>query len=163
MIAFATSAFAQKVTVDYDHGASFQGLKTYAWTKGTPIQNQLWDQRIIDGIDAQMSAKGFQKAAEGAEPDLYVLYHGAVGQEAQLNTTNMGGWGWRWGGGMATTTVDKIPVGQLVIDIGDAKTKKLMWMANSTDTLADNPDKNKKKLDKALAKMFKNFPPSATK
>ena len=32
----------------------------------------------------------------------------------------MGGWGWRWGGGMATTTVDQIPVEQLVVDIGDA-------------------------------------------
>jgi hypothetical protein len=71
---------------------------------------------------------------------------------------NMGG-GWRWGGGMATTTVDHIRVGQLIIDIGDPKTKKLLWVATSSDTLADNPDKNKKKLDKALQKIFKNFPP----
>jgi hypothetical protein len=76
---------------------------------------------------------------------------------------NMGGWGWRWGGGMATTTVDKIPVGQLVIDVGDAKTKKLLWMANSSDTLADKPDKNQKKLDKALNKIFKDFPPKPSK
>jgi Domain of unknown function (DUF4136) len=79
--------------------------------------------------------------------------------DAQINTTNMGGWGWRWGGGIATTPVGQIPVGQLVVDIGDAKTKKLMWMANSSDTLADNPDKNQKKLNNALGKMFKNFPP----
>lgn len=162
-IGFASHAFAQKVTIDYDHQSSFQGYKTYAWARGTPINNQLWDQRIISGIDQQMAAKGFQKVTEERTPDLYVLYHGAVGQEAQLNTMNMGGWGWRWGGGMATTTVDKIPVGQLVVDIGDAKTKKLMWMANSSDTLSDNPDKNRKKLDKALSKMFKNFPPPSSK
>jgi hypothetical protein len=64
---------------------------------------------------------------------------------------------------MATTTVDKIPVGQLVIDIGDAKTKKLLWMANSSDTLSDKPDKNQKKLDKALNKIFKDFPPRPPK
>ncbi len=162
-LAFGTAAFAQKVTVDYDHNASFQGYMTYAWTKGTPLANQIWDQRIIDGIDKQLAAKGFQKVSADANPDLYVLYHGAIGHQAQINTTNLGGWGWRWGGGMATTTVDKIPVGQLVVDIGDAKTKKLMWMANSSDTLADNPDKNQKKLNNALGKMFKNFPPPPAK
>jgi hypothetical protein len=162
-LAGGIATFAQKVTVDYDHHANFQNYKTYAWAKGTPLANQLWDQRVIDGVDKKLAAKGFQKVDASASPDLYVLYHAAVGQQAQINTTSMGGWGWRWGGGMATTTVDRIPVGQLVVDIGDAKTKKLMWLANSSDTLSDNPDKNQKKLDKALGKMFKNFPPPAAK
>lgn len=159
LAAVTAFAYAQKVTIDYDHQATFHDYKTYAWTKGTPISNQLWDERIIRGIDQQLATKDLKKIDEGANPDLYVLYHGAVGEEAQLNTMNMGGWGWRWGGGMATTTVDKIPMGQLVIDIGDAKTKKLLWMANSSDTLSDKPDKNQKKLDKALNKIFKDFPP----
>jgi hypothetical protein len=158
MVLLVSRAYSQKVTIDYDHKTNFQSYKTYAWDKGTPIQNQLWDQRIIEGVDQQLQAKGFQKVSDGANPDLYVLYHGAIGQEAQLNTMNMGG-GWRWGGGMATTTVDHIRVGQLIIDIGDPKTKKLLWVATSSDTLADNPDKNKKKLDKAMQKIFKNFPP----
>ena len=149
LFAFLPSAFAQKVTIDYDHAATFQGYKTYAWTKGTPIQNQLWDQRIIEDIDKQLAAKGFQKVDDSANPNLYVLYHGAIGQQAEINTMNTGGWGWRWGGGMATTTVDKIPVGQLVVDIGDAKTKKLMWMANSSDTLADNPEKKPKEAEQS--------------
>jgi hypothetical protein len=162
LILGGSRVFAQKVNIDYDKQASFQGMKTYAWAKGTPLSNQLWDQRIIDGIDQRMAAKGFQKVDGGASPDLYVLYHGAVGQETQLNTMDMGGgWGWRWGGagGMTTTTVQKIPVGQLVVDIGDAKTRKLMWMANSSDTLSDNPKTNQKKLNKALDKIFKKFPP----
>lgn len=52
---------------------------------------------------------------------------------------------------------------QLVVDIGDAKTKKLMWMANSTDTLTDNPDEIQKKLNKTIQKMFNNFPPPPKK
>jgi len=157
------AAIAQKVATDYDHKADFNQYHTYAWTTGTPIQSQLWDQRIIDGVDKQLAAKGFRKVDNSADPDLYVLYHGAVGHQAQLNTTNMGGWGWRWGGGMATTSVDYIPVGQLSVDIGDAKTKKVMWISTSSDTLSDNPDKNQKKLDKALNKMFQKFPPPAPK
>ena len=73
------------------------------------------NQRIIAGIEAQLAAKGLQKVAGNA--DLEVMYHGAVGHETQLNSTNMGGWGYGWGryGGMGTTTttVQNIPTGEL--------------------------------------------------
>ena len=149
---------AAKITVDWDKQASFTGYKTYAWTKGTPAKNPLMDQRITEAIDAQLTAKGLQKVEEG-KADLIVLYHAAIGSQTELNTMNMGGWGWRMGGGMSTTTVDTIPTGQLVVDIGDAKTKKLLWLGNASDTLSDNPDKNTKKMNDAVAKMFKKFPP----
>jgi hypothetical protein len=61
--------------------------------------------------------------------------------------------------GTSTTTVDKIPVGHLVVDIGDAKTKKLLWQGTAQDTLSDKPEKNEKKIESALEKMFKKFPP----
>jgi Domain of unknown function (DUF4136) len=64
---------------------------------------------------------------------------------------------------MTTTTVDKIPTGQLSVDIGDAKTKKLLWLGTSSDTLSDNPEKNQKKLSSALNKMFEKFPPPEKK
>ena len=60
-------------------------------------------------------------------------------------------------GGMSTTTVEKTPVGQLTVDIGDAKTKKLAWMANASDTLSDNPEKKTKKTNNAVEKMLRNF------
>ena len=156
-------AHGQNVKVDYDKAASFTGFATYAWAKGTPVQNGLMDQRIIDGIDRQLAAKGLRKVDASANPDLRVLYHGATGTETQLNTTDMGGWGYRWGGGMSTTTVQNIPTGKLVVDIGDAKTKKLLWMGTASDTLSDKPEKNEQKLNKALDKMFKKFPPPPAK
>lgn len=158
LVLVTSRAFAQKVMVDYDHQANFQAYKTYAWTKGTPVRNQLWDQRIVDGIDKQLAAKGLQKVDASANPDLDVLYHGAVDQQTQFNTMGMGGFR-RFGGGMATTTVDKIPMGQLIVNIGDPKTKRLLWTAKASDTLSDKPEKDQKKLDKTLEKMFRNFPP----
>jgi hypothetical protein len=163
----AVNAWGQKVIVDFDKEANFAAYKTYAWTKGTPVQNPLMDQRITGGIDKQLAAKGLQKVDAGANPDLVVLYHGAVGTETQLNTMSTGGYGWgyrRGGGmGMSTTTVDKIPVGQLAVDIGDAKTKMLLWLGNASDTLSDKPEKNEKKINSALEKMFKKFPPPVKK
>lgn len=159
------TAWAQKVNVDWEKSASFTGFKTYAWEKGTPVKNQLMDQRIIDGVDKELAAKGLQKVEMANNPDLVVLYHAAVNTETQLNTMNTGGYGWgyRWGGGMgmSTTTVDKIPVGHLVVDIGDAKTKKLLWQGTAQDTLSDKPQNNEKKINKALEKMFKKYPPPA--
>jgi hypothetical protein len=158
----ALAVWAQDVKVDYDHGASFQGFKTYSWVSGTPAKNPLNDQRIMAAVDAQLSMKGFEKVT--ANPDLDVLYHASTSTQTQLNTMNMGpGWGWGWGGGTSTTTVQQIPIGQLSIDIGDAKTKKLMWLGTASDTMSDNPQKNTNKINKAVAKMFKNFPPSPPK
>jgi hypothetical protein len=51
------------------------------------------------------------------------------------------------------------PTGMLAVNIGDAKTHKLLWLGSETDTLSDNPDQNTKKLNKALEKIFKKYPP----
>lgn len=162
LLLIAGTVFAQKVTVDSDKSTNFSNYKTYAWGQGTPASNPLMAQRITDGTDQQMASKGFQKVEPGANPDLIVLYHAAVSVETQLNTYGTGGYGWgaMWGGGMSTTSVQKIPTGELVVDIGDAKTKKLLWLGKATDTLSDKPEKNEKKINSALSKMFEKFPPS---
>ena len=159
------AAHAQKVNVDFDKATDFSKFKTYMWATGTPVSNPMANQRIIAGIEAQLAAKGLQKVATNA--DLEVLYHGAVGQQTQLNSTNMGGWGYGWGryGGMGTTTttVQNIPTGELIVDIGDIQAKKFVWRGTASDTLSDNPQKNQKKFGKALAKMFQKFPPPPAK
>lgn len=156
-ILFSAAAWAQDVKVDWDHGASFTGFRTYAWMEGTPAKNPLMGQRIVDAVDKELAAKGLQKVDANSNPDLYVLYHASTGAETQLNTMGMG-WGWQWGGS-STTTVSQIPTGQLSVDIGDAKTKKLLWLGSASDTLSDKPEKNAEKIDKAVGKMFKKFPP----
>jgi hypothetical protein len=74
-----------------------------------------------------------------------------------------GGWGWRGFGGMgmgeSTTTVDDTPVGSLNVDLFDSRTKKLIWRGTASQTLSDKPEKNTEKLDKAVAEMFRKFPP----
>ena len=65
--------------------------------------------------------------------------------------------------GEATTTTEIYKVGTLVVDLFDAKTKKLLWRGSSSDTLSNNSDKNIKNLDKGVEKMFQKFPPNAPK
>jgi hypothetical protein len=119
------------------------------------------DQRIHDNIEQQLASKGYQKVADPEQADVLVAYDAAVGQQAQLNTMGMGGWGrgWGMGGQMATTTVDYIPVGALSVRIGDNKTHKLVWRGTASETLKDKPEKITQQIQKATAKMFAKYPP----
>jgi hypothetical protein len=168
-VLISANAYAQKVTTDHDRKADFSAYKTYSWGEGTPAKNPLGHRRIIAGIEAQLAAKGWTKVE--SDSDVVVIYSAATTTEVQINTFETGGpwggyrWGWGgyrggYGGGVSTTTVQKIPVGQLIIDMADVKNKDFVWRGTASDTLSDKPEKNQKKLDKALAKMFKNFPPT---
>ena len=164
----AATANAQKVNVDYDKSANFSSYKTYSWGEGTPSKNPLGHQYIIAAIDSQLSAKGWQKVE--SDSDVVVIYSASTSKETQINTFDSGGmwggygWGWRGGygggyGGTSTTTVSQIRVGELILDMADVKNKKFVWRGTASETMSDNPEKNKKKMDKALTKMFKKFPP----
>ena len=50
-------------------------------------------------------------------------------------------------------------MGSLVLDFYDARTKQLIWRGVSSEALSNNPEKNEKKLDKAVDKMLEHFPP----
>lgn len=160
---------AQKVNVDFDKAATFTNFKTYTWKQGTPAKSPLMDQRILDAIDKQMTLKGLTKVAAESSPDLVLIYHAAVEYETQINTIDMGGWyGWYGpyyggGGGTSTTTIDKIPVGTLRLDMGDVKQKKLIWQGRANSDLSDKPEKVEKTINKMSEKMFKEFPPKIKK
>jgi hypothetical protein len=118
---------------------------------------------VIDDVNAALTAKGLRLVTENS--DLCIAAHAATQQKRTLNTFYDGfGGGWRWGGrfGSATTTVDTYTVGTLVVDIFDSKTKDAIWRGTSSKTLSGDP-KNAGNLNKAVAKMFKDFPPSAIK
>lgn len=151
-------AFAQKVNVDWDHGiTNFSRYKTYAWTKSArPASSPFMDQRIIAAVDAQLAAKGLRKVDSGA--DLLVTYNAGVKEERSATTTGMGGW--RWGGGMGRIDPVVENVGTLVVDLSDGEKKALIWRGTATDTLSDKSDKNSKKIEKAVEKLFKKYPPS---
>jgi hypothetical protein len=74
-----------------------------------------------------------------------------------------GGWRWRGGLGEATTTEYTCRVGTLVVLLFDSNTKQLIWRGSLMDALTDKSDKNIKKLDNGVEKMFVHFPPEAHK
>ncbi len=164
-------AMAQDVTYDFNKTADFTKFKTYAMKPGTPVGQQLIDDRLIAAIESQLAAKGFTK--DDANPDVFVVYHVAFDKQKDISTFSSGyaggygPYGYRWGGGMGTSTtqVRDILVGTLVIDMADAKAKQIVWRGMGTkeiDTTA-KPDKRDKSINKAVEKIFKNYPPKVKK
>jgi uncharacterized protein DUF4136 len=157
-----TIAFAQKVTTDFDHKANFSQYKTFMWLREPRVRDPLMRRRVMDAVNAQLTAKGLQLVTDGA--DLGVIANGSTMQEQNLQTfyTGFGGWGWRgWNDGFATTYPETFTVGTLVVDLFDTRTKQVMWRGTATDTVPDKPEKTAEKLNKAVEKMFKDFPPKA--
>jgi hypothetical protein len=159
---------AQDTKVDFDKSYNFAPVKTYSIKIGTRWGNDLGERRVLDEIDQAIAAKGWKKVDE-AQADIQVILHGATQTKQTANTfySGMGGgygaYGYRgMGGGMgsATTTVSEYAVGTLVVDMFDSKSKNLVFRGTAEDELSDKADKNQKKLEKASAKLFKNFPPT---
>ena len=64
----STTALAQSVTYDYDRAASFSSYKTYAWTRGTELTDELNHARIVRAIDAALVAKGLAQVESERQP-----------------------------------------------------------------------------------------------
>src|SRR5690242_8245412 len=156
--ALTTAVFAAHVSVDYDHATNFSRVKTYSWSK-IHTANSIWDDRVKDAVDKQLAAKGWTQVPSGGDVALVAIEKTSVHQ--QYDTFYNGFGGWRWGGGMggATTTVDNYKVGTLVVSMFEGNSKQLIWRGTSSSDLSGNPNKNTKKLDKDVQKLFKKFPP----
>jgi hypothetical protein len=181
LLLWCVSASAQSVKYNFVAGTDFSKYKTYKWVRVPNAQypNQILDGQIMKSIDAQLALKGLSKT-ESDSPDLYVAYQAAVSQEQQWNSysTDMGGGGWgygRWGGwggyggfggsSTTTTTSKTINIGTINLDFYDVAAKNQIWRGAATKTLGSgkDPQKVQKNLDKAMAKLLKNYPPPAKK
>lgn len=153
LVMTTTAAYAQKVSVDSDPAAPFATYKTYAWVEGTPAPDPINEERIHSEVDAQLAARGL--AMNTSAPGLIVATHVTTKEHQELVVNGFGPGPW-WGG--ATAQVETRTEGTLVVDLYDAKTKKMIWQGIASATASDKPSKNAKEINKALDKMFKKFP-----
>jgi hypothetical protein len=157
------SAIAQEVTYSAAPDTDFSKFKTYKWVRIDRVEypDQILDAQIKQSIDSQFASKGFTKS-DNDNADLFVAYQLSVTQEKQWNAYG-GGMGWRMGTGVATSST--IQIGTLGFDVYDQAGKQLIWRGSATKTLnpPKDPDKKQKNLDKAVAKLLKDFPPPAKK
>ena len=176
LLAGASTALAQDVRYNFDKMANFAGFKTYKWVviKGAQQLQDLADRQVKAAIDAELAKKGLTKT-ESDTADLYIGYQAAVSTEKEYTSFDTGwgygpGWGaggWygAGGGGITTGQTSTIYVGQLALDMYATMPKTLVWRGAASKTLDPKakPEKQEKNLNKAVAKLLKNYPPPPPK
>ena len=170
LMSLGGAALAQDVQFDYNRAANFSAYKTYNWIDYRRVDpgDQLLDQDIKRAVDAQLAGKGLQRVESGG--DLIVGYQAGISQEKEFDSIGAGGWGWggpfglgNWGNTRVTTST--IDIGKLTIGLFDPAGEQLVWRGAASKTLniSKDPDKNYRNLEKAVAKLFRNYPPGTGK
>jgi len=180
-IFFYDTASAQ-VTYDYDKEADFTQYKTYSfggWQEDSDkLINDLDKKRIYDSFkaefvqrdmeyvlgDADIVVTFFIVIDEKTSTTAYTNYMGTgMGYGMGYHGGYYGGYnraGWGWGGGSSTTSYSEndYKVGTFVMDIYDAKSKKLVWQGVSQKTIKENASKRARTIPKSAKKLMKNYP-----
>ena len=153
----ACSAFAQKITVEFDQAADFTKYKTFAIRAGQlkspnpALNSELVKKQIENDITSHLTAKGLTQVTTA--PDLNVRY--TLGTRRNVETEAYPA-GWRgWG-----TRIVRVPYAQgtLVIDLRDPTTRSLVWRGIATDEKSD-ATKLQGKLDDMVRKSIDKYPP----
>jgi hypothetical protein len=145
----ASSALSQRVDYTIDYATDFSKFKTYKWA---PVQTQgaidnLTVEQIKALVDTALAQKGLTKV-DADTADLLIDY-----QSRELISTPV-----------ASDPNDK-PLttyqGDLAIDMYTPAKHHLVWRGVASKALDPkaNPEKRQKNLDKAVAKIMKNYPP----
>jgi hypothetical protein len=161
----AAGCASMNVSSHIERGVNFSQFVTYDW--GPPDNLPVGDPRLDNNpffndylqgaIEKKLAAKGFELAT-GGDADLLVHYHASVNQRVDVYTADQ-----RYGycyGNCEPQVVD-YDQGTLVIDIVDAKTKKVVWRGWAQDTMTgviDNQDRLQKQVDEGVTKMMLLLP-----
>ena len=151
-------ALAQQVSVNYDHNASFGQYHTYAWGSNNTnqIRNSILAQVAQQDINNAMQGKGLQMVPESQNPDLILTASGGEREQTSWNA-----WGMRGiGGGMGGISPEQNVEATMIVSLYDAKQQSLIWRGIAQNTLNTNGNKNQEMVQKAVQKMFKQWPKS---
>src|SRR5215470_19960590 len=165
-IIVAGCATPLNVDYDYDTGANFAALKTFAWmpATGNAAADELLVKRIRSSVDRQLQAKGRTPADS---PDFLIAME-LSGKTAYGGSTGVGvsvgipvGRAGRVSVGGAKSKPIETKEGQIVLDFIDAKSKSLVWRATAAGSArpAATPEEQQERIDQIIGEMLQRFPP----
>jgi hypothetical protein len=144
----------------HDPDADFSAYATYEWMESSVVAQIPEIRRyLVDRIDAQLESAGLKKVETGG--DLKVGIRGATSGESSATSAYVGettwtiGYVWRGARSFTETT--------LIVDVVDAAANHAIWHGMATKTFYSEDrmyyDRLRKKIDKVISKMFRDFPP----
>ena len=179
VLAVALSGCGSGISVqsDWDPGIDFSAFSTFTVfdeATGGGGLDQLTQNRVKASIASTLTAKGMRQV-DGGAADVAVGWQITTEERSSLQTVSTGwgnygsGWNRGWHGstmgvGMTTsrTTETRYQVGTLAIAMFDVGSQAMVFTATGSKTLSgDNPspEESQKRIDEAVAKILKDFPP----
>jgi hypothetical protein len=147
---------------DFDPRTDFSIYKTFDFKEGSKPRNAVARRSVEYAIQTALEGRGLEYVENGASLDIFI--HFVLDTEIRFETYGYGtaGWyGWGWGGG-TVTTARAIPVGTLLIDLVDARSKALVWRGIVKDEISTTlyPEEREKKAIGIARELFAKFPPA---
>lgn len=155
-----TSCSTVRVTYDFDRSTDFNVYKTYNYhQKGIEKLelNDLDKRRIINAIDAELTAKGFTKTDNS--PDLYINILASSKEKINIDNGYYGwGWGPYWG---SPSRVYQYTSGTIIIDVIDETKNILVWQGAGSGLNVSDLDRKAEDIPQAVKEILAKFPPPA--
>ena len=161
-----SSAFAYQVRINFDPDINFSCYKTYRLVRSAGVQslrsqfsNQPMEEPIAGLVEQRLAKARLKPARAGA--DLIISYGIEVKDYAQKVdlSDGVGPTGLGSGDAVYTATLRSIEERTLVINMVDAKQNHLVFEGKSIQTISSRPEKNAKKLAKAVSEILDQYPP----
>lgn len=158
------AALAQKVRVGYDKGTDFVKFRSYTWAAPTmPTTRPLLYAIVVGSVDEQLKAKGLTRTEK--DGDLTLIPAGGMefGLNQAMDTPILPTYDpttWIGSTGASNLMAPYVPEGTLMLTLVDRVSNKMVWTGTVTEKLdIENKKKSLERVDKAIAKLLKQFPP----
>lgn len=156
-----------KVVSDHDPNADFSSYSTYEWLEREnsaehllPNHLRLRLRRVTEEV---LATKGLQPSPAPPQTDLLLTYYLSTEQKLEIEHVGYSpyspwGYGYWPGFNYGYTEVRSYPEGTLVLDIVDARTRKLVWIGTLQREVRST-DPSGKQIRKSVTKLLKSYPP----
>jgi Domain of unknown function (DUF4136) len=167
-LVFSTVLVAAQEVVETVRNPSFDfsQFQTFAVKIGTPWGDPSSEAAAKDAITKRLEKKGWKVADEGSS-DALVVVHGASQTKHNFRSfyeaTPTVGWQNVGAPALANSNKYEYKPGTLVVDILDAKTKRVVFRGAAPDQLSSSSEKTAKNIDKSAKQMFKALPSAGSK
>lgn len=169
------SACASKqVQPDYDTSVDFSQFKTYHWNDRAELKkyharNPFVHSVIVEEVDKDLAANGYQKSASDKKADLLLDYQMSIEARQSSSRTSIGFGTGSYSRGSSVGVGVTMPLGgvqteneiTLIVQIADPKTSKTIWRAVGVESFSGSTTgSNIKSLMRTLTeKIMAEYPP----
>ncbi|WP_417547163.1 DUF4136 domain-containing protein [Marinobacter segnicrescens] len=157
---------AAKVVTDYDSNAAFASYQSWAFALNAGEgYTSLDGSRVEAAITRELGSRELNQV-DASTADLLVSYR--IDEVERLDTTGfsygLGFGSGRFGWGLATAPpVREVREGQLIVELVDSTTERVVWRGASKRYLNENqsPETRQELIDEVVAEMFNRYPPGS--